>query len=325
MLHSEPQIAPPIEDQLLEAIISASLPADGSCLGTRHSELGTSSSPPSLGTRHSALSTLSPLALAAAFHLPLSKVLDILASPLTRTRLAAAQELRDLAFHQREQSAREKALAALENILDTSEDPIEKRRAATAILRRHSNRNPFWPRTPGAGASTLDLDEDADEDDTPPRAKLPGPERPRFCQPARANLIRLLTRLQDNHNPEPDSGLTTLFLHKHDPKNLQDDERLDAMTDYLDDPGEDAALTGFSCAILHPPEPLPPGAPLTPANSDPWKPAPHHPVIERVTLHWPDHHRTVRFHFINNGNSIAAYWQITHIDIGPKQTTPDSS
>jgi hypothetical protein len=331
MLQPEPQIAPPIEDQILEAIISASLPAasDGFPLSTRDAALGTA--PPLLTSSpaHLFTSSISPLALASRFHLPLSKVLDILASPLTRTRLAAAQELRDLAFHQREQSARQKALTALENILDTTEDPIEKRRAATAILRRNSARNPFWPRIPGsasAGATTLDDDEDLDEDAAPPRAKLPEPDHPRWTQPARTNLIRLLTRLQDNHNPEPDSGLTTLFNHKHDPKNLCGDERFDAIADYLEDPGQDAELTGFSCAILHPPEPIAPGTPLSPASSDPGKPAPHYPAIERVTLHWPDYHRTVRFHFINDGNIHVPLWKITHIDIGPEdKSTPDSS
>ncbi|HVU63968.1 MAG TPA: hypothetical protein VHC70_08325 [Phycisphaerales bacterium] len=317
MLHSEPQIAPPIEDQILEAIISASLPTDS------EAPTGTGFSGPD-PNRNPNPNLPSPLALAAAFHLPLSKILDILASPLTRTRLAAAQELRDLAFHQREQSAREKALAALENILDTSEDPIEKRRAATAILRRHSNRNPFWPRTPGAGATTLDLDEDEDldEDAAPPRAPLPDPEFPRFCRPAQETLIRLLTRLQDNHNPTPNAGLATLFRHKHEANKLEPAVQREALADYLEAPGEDANLTNFSCAILHTTEPDP-NLPAAWAGHKAHPPG--HERTHRVTLHWPDHHRTVQLRLINAGNGIADLWQIAGIEIGPKQTTPDSS
>jgi hypothetical protein len=317
MLQSEPQLALPIEDQILEAIISNALPA-----APAGSPGSVTSSPAHLLTRslthpHAPASPLSPSALAAHFHLPLSKLLDILADPRTRSRIAAAQELRDLAFHQREQLAREKALAALESILDTSEDPIEERRAATAILRRHSTRNPFWPRTPGAGAAASTLDEDEDEDDGDPRPALPRPNHPKWGRPARQTLVHLLTHLQDNHNPAPDAGLTNLFLHKERPYDPTPGVLEAKLNDYLEDPGEDAELTSFSCAILHNPEPTPYSVKALPSPNS---------HSERVTLHWPSHHRTVHFHFTaHRGGDNVAIWTLANLDIGPKESTPDSS
>ena len=322
MLLSEPTSSLPIEDQVLEAILAATLPP---------SPAAPTPSGPNPNPNPN-LNLPSPSSLAATLRLPLSRILDILANPLTRSRIAAAQELRDLAFHQREQLAREKALLALESILETTDDPIEKRRAATAILRRHSTRNPFWPRTPGAGAATPDDDEDLDEDALPPRPQLPKPEYPGWCKPPRPGLIRLLTRLQDNHNPTPNAGLRTLFNFK-DHRDITDPHlRAQVLTDYLEDPGQDAQLTNFSCAILHTPDPTTSAAAsalgtqhsaLSPP--DPANPADPNEHTERITLHWPDHHRTIQVHFKNTGNPWAALWQIAHIDIGPKATSADDS
>ncbi len=300
MLVTEPQSAPPIEDQILEAIISGSLPE-------------------APGSAHLKSEIPNPTSLALRFRLPLSKVLDILVDPRTRTRIAAAQELRDLAFHQREQVAREKALTALESILDTTDDPIEKRRAATAILRRHSNRNPFWPRIPGAAAATDDLDEDLDEEPTP-RTPLPAPEYPLWCHTARHGLIRVLTRLQDNDNPSPNAGLVTLYRHKYTYKRYgqPQEDRDRALAEYLEDPGDEGALTGFSCAILH-------GADTEPTSKSPGYPnnVPD-TCAEQVTLHWPDHHRTVTVHFSANKTPAAVLWEVDRIDVGPKVPTDSS-
>ena len=64
----------------------------------------------------------------------------------------------------------------------------------------------------------------------------------------------VLSRLDDNHNPTANAGLTTLwnFFHRSQGDRI---DRPDSLNAYVRDPGRDAELTQFGYFVLHAPIP----------------------------------------------------------------------
>ncbi len=208
-----------IENQLLEALLCA--------------HTAPTASPSSAPT-----SDISPLSLSRRFNISLHLVLDFLARSDTRARLAAALECSDILHHQHTQRARTRALVALESILDKSEDPIEIRRAATAILR------------PSRTVSPSSIRAHRDPPDTPARTLRPNPSKPSCSRDAQQTIWTVLDRLGDNHNPSADAGLTTLHNHLDAAAGFHFD-----LNTFLDTPGKAAELVGATSFALHPPTP----------------------------------------------------------------------
>src|SRR6185436_13782678 len=85
----------------------------------------------------------------------LTTFLDWLSSPTTQSRIAAAAAMDDLILHRQHQSGRAKALTHLISILDdAATDPVERRRAASAIL-RPIHRRPLAAANLRASAGTM--------------------------------------------------------------------------------------------------------------------------------------------------------------------------
>jgi hypothetical protein len=237
-----------------------------------------------------------PASLAERFDISLRLVLDFLASPSTRARIAAAVESSDLAFHHKAQQAKARALSALEDILDSTDDQVEKRRAAAAILRiGRPVATTHRDRTAPPAAST--------PHNTKPLKEPPPLPRTEFC--SQSVVLTVLERLQDNDNPTPNAGLATLrnFIHPHSSLGV----RMGDPAEYVKNPGDDLNLVNFTSSIFEP---------LRPQVDDPTDPdcAKH-----LVNLYFPDNGEihavfTLRRH-ANQYNQ--KYWLISAIDYLP--------
>ncbi len=140
---------------------------------------------------------LDSCAIAKAHDLPLTVFLDWLGSPLTRSRIAAALEAEESALHRRHLAAKKKAIAELETAIATSKDPVERRRAATSLMRPIHRRTPLPSLRPLAVEST--------------RRRILGPPPEPDSSLDSCDAVRIcLERLADNDNPAPESGLSTL-------------------------------------------------------------------------------------------------------------------
>lgn len=179
---------------------------------------------------------------AAAQHFSATHVADLAATPLFQTRLAALIALTNTGIFFRAADARRKSMDELEAALGQTSNPVEKRRAATALLRASaaplipSHRAPKGP-IPIAPPPTPP---------TPPRAPkapprpAPPPERPprrREPPPAPAhephpklspeNVASIVTAaVCAPDDPEPNAGLSTISALAADDA-LIDDAPLD--------------------------------------------------------------------------------------------------
>lgn len=278
-------LPPSIEDQLLEALLESHLatPERAGAYGPGESSPPeTTSSPPTRNPSPETRNPVSPTALARRFNLSLRLVLDFLSSPLTRSRLAAALEAAELEFNARAVQARHKALSTLESILDDPEaDKVEKRRAASAILR---------PLSRSSGLHRANADLRKEQKPRPLRNVLPN-IRP--GDPPEHTLLALLSLLQDNDNPAIDHGRAQLqrYIASGSAASFK---RSDKDLYLAGDTDKD--LTNFNAAIVHPKLPDPPPPPVDP--NDPYpelryqKPDPVYPV----TLFFDNHDaRTIHF------------------------------
>jgi hypothetical protein len=170
-----------------------------------------------------------PADIARRFGIRLSLLTDWLAAPRIRARIAALLDAGEIVLLQQHRAARAKAIARLEKLMETSEDPVEVRRAATAITRASTRSLAFRPlashAAPIAGAAPASPSHRraaaADAASAHRLARLFGePPAPVVLGPApwpRTRLTppqitaELLLRLQDNHNPAANSGIRALF------------------------------------------------------------------------------------------------------------------
>lgn len=287
-----------IEDQILEALLCAHLPTPSSSQSSSSSNSKSSSSSPASSSsptsdiRHPP-SDISPVSLAHRFNLSLSLILDFLALPSTRSRLAAAIEAGDILHHQHSQRARTKALSALENILDTSADPVEHRRAATAILR------------PSRAVSPSSIRAHRDPPPERERTIRPAPLTPSVDRDAQQTVLEILERLSDDDNPTPAAGLTSLHNHLDRAAGFPAD-----LDSFIDDPGDAAELFSASNIIIHPPT-------IDEATNT------HH---QPATLTWPDFD-PVHAHFTlrprPSYNPPGTTWHITDLTIEDADDTDD--
>jgi len=163
--------------------------------------------------------------LARRFNIRLTLLLDWLADPRTRARLDALLAAHDLALHNQLQSARRLALSALTTLLSESDDPVERRRAATAILRttaRPRSASPAHALHPAhtphgiTGDSLHQLRSQARRPHSAalfsaPVAILGDPGVPLPALTPQQATITILERLQDADNPATGDGLRTLY------------------------------------------------------------------------------------------------------------------
>jgi hypothetical protein len=213
-----------------------------------------------LGTQSSALRTLTPreaellsaflilrydmIALAEQYKLNPRELLDFANSPAVQQNLAALKSFADQAFALRSLESRTKAIDLLEEVAKNSIDRIEKRRAASAILR---GLNPVGgvPRPPKpSNSSRLHLFNRpawtpvkcAPDDDNPPAHLTPPRPTPHSSSPLQINppALRtsrgLITTLVPaaQASPSPEHQLCSILNRDRDvpgDQNAQRDER----------------------------------------------------------------------------------------------------
>ncbi len=120
-------------------------------------------------------------ALIAEFSLSPSDTLDFLESEPIRARLQSIKRFTDLADHLFNSRQRRAAISALSAILSITTDPIERRRAATAILRFTSpttrRSGAAAPRSTDADPSPSSLRRSIPSSPAPPSSPSPAPLR----------------------------------------------------------------------------------------------------------------------------------------------------
>lgn len=241
---------------------------------------------------------LSSIDIAAKHNIALPLLLDWLATPQTRTRIAAALDAEDAALHRKLQHARAKAIDTLTTLLDTTDDPIEARRAASALLRPLHRKPSIKP------------------PDTPPpmRTLLGRITEPRADDSPQDIITRVLARLQHNDNPHENAGLEQLFASlsetarasladtRHHPKAATDPHA------FAQAHGHHHQLTNFTSAILHPM--IHESKPLLGSQAH----GEYKTARQNITFSYPDHcSRSFTFNLTLEQLEYHQAWRITHI------------
>lgn len=287
---------------------------------TNPAESITHSAPPNINIEDQLLEALiapitgqspSPIHLARKFNISLTRVLDFIAAPQTRARVAAAMAASDLALHQRAQTARLRAIDTLEELLDSAETPVEQRRAATALLR--------GPSKPTSRAFAFNAhDKPVDNDDIAPSKPIRG--RPFSPHPSHSpqNIVAtLVDRLLDNDNPLPNSGLHSVHnLSKLTPWTDSAENRPKDRERYLANPGPDQLLVGATSAILHPPQQQ--TNEVFPPNHPDQYTKPEDRFTQTVLFRYPDltsHTATFHLHRVTQDNPYRiTQWFLSRIE-----------
>lgn len=281
---SDPQSNPPSDDQVLSHT-------------DLHTRLQDDLLAAFLAAQGPGAAPIDPAAIALKFDISLQIVLDFFADPATQARLAAAASLFDLVHHRRLQAAQAKAVAVLESIIDDAEtDPVERRRAASALLRTATRK------APRPQATRRDSD--------PPVRFLGRPEDPSSSSTPMDVLHTVLHRLSHNDNPTPDAGLTTLYNHLHYSRRPTDPQR------FLDDPGSAYLdLLHASAAVLF----APPSDLNLPARS-----CKANEVHIPLTLHFKDERsKRLKVELVKHFNSLdIPHWTIRSITPAGPPTGP---
>jgi hypothetical protein len=167
--------------------------------------------------------------LAASLDLTLHDLLAELASPALRPHLESARDLSDLHAHLHAAHARRIAIDALAVIAaDDQADPIERRRAATAILRATgAPRAPRREPTPDSDLKTQGS-----------RLKTPPPSLPSTPDALVSHVLRTLEDTDD-----PDAALTTLHAAFAPGATINDEPVPSDPDDFLDDLDDDLRET----------------------------------------------------------------------------------
>jgi len=226
-------------------------------------------------------------------------------SPPIRATLDALARLRQESLDKSLTAARLQALATLAEIARSSEDPIERRRAATAILRRRPPTQgatdvPPWarqcpappaaaPTTEGSPTSPLEGEVDprsgSGEGARTPHAPFSSSHAITPDSPAPI-LSQALATLRARPHPTPVQLTDALspLLH-HNVRSHFTSRKL--FTDRLFD-------SGLLACLPHPPSPAPPW--IEPNNEH---------ATARVTFHTPQSPRRFTFHFTRNPGATA--------------------
>ena len=145
-------------------------------------------------------------------------LLDWLTHPDTRAKLKRLREAAEQSLTLRALEARRSAIDALEDVLNTTDDPIEKRRAATALLRALNNR-------PRAVPSDSDLHPSKPQASKPPLPPNPIP------------LLDHLLATRTDDDPDPH----TLHAACHPDATINDEPIPPDPDDLYEDIDDDAA------------------------------------------------------------------------------------
>jgi hypothetical protein len=196
---------------------------------------------------------------------PVADLLDWLADPETKRTLDDLRAAAELALALRSLETRRTALDALEHVINTTDDLIEKRRAATALLRALNTRPPSDPSrvrehatAPSAQRPVLDA--------SPPslaagRTPLADPLSQASQPPP--DLHSLLTRLASDlarddapttaDSPTADNALAALHAACAGDATLSDKPIPADVDDFLDDAGELRDLRPIAHVDVDPP------------------------------------------------------------------------
>lgn len=128
--------------------------------------------------------------------------MEFVSDPATQSKLADLARVAHAGLTVRAAEARQVAIAALEEVAKTAEDPIEKRRAASALFR--ATASPLVPLAAHAAGTTPNSTAPA-----PPRRAAPVVRSLRQLRPADVALYAMHS-LQAGATPEPQSDIATL-------------------------------------------------------------------------------------------------------------------
>ncbi len=180
--------------------------------------------------------------LADSLDLSLLELLDAIESIEPQLASLSAMTAHQIRIH----NARAQRIAIdtlAEIAADSEADPIERRRAATAVLRAAGTRTatglPPIPGTTGGSPTSA-----------------PHPHIPALPADPEPLAKRTLRALAINDDPAPDTGLATLHEAFAPGATLNDEPVADDLDDFLDDLDDDTrdALTGYFQHIIDPPK-----------------------------------------------------------------------
>jgi hypothetical protein len=203
-------------------------------------------------------------------HVPVTDLLAWLADPETKRTLDDLRAAAELALALRSLETRRTALDALEFVLNTTDDLIEKRRAATALLRALNTRPPSDPSrvrehatAPSAQRPVLDASPPSlAAGRTPLADPLSQASKPQASKPP-PDLHSLLTRLASDlarddapttaDSPTADNALAALHAACAGDATLNDKPIPADVDDFLDDAGELRDLRPIAHVDVDPP------------------------------------------------------------------------
>jgi hypothetical protein len=197
---------------------------------------------------------------------PVADLLDWLADPETKRTLDDLRAAAELALALRSLETRRTALDALEHVINTTDDLIEKRRAATALLRALNTRPPSDPSrvrehatAPSAQRPVLDASPPSlAAGRTPLADPLSQASKPQASKPP-PDLHSLLARLASDlardrdDAPTADNALAALHAACAEDATLNDQPIPADVDDFLDDPDELQDLRPIAGVDVAPP------------------------------------------------------------------------
>ena len=182
-------------------------------------------------------------------------LLTWLAEPHTRRTLQHLRAAAEEALTLRTIETRRTALDALEDVINTTDDPVEKRRAASALLRALSTRPAHSPhpdgKKPGDGSVS------SAPPSAPPRdSRLKTQDSPQASKPSLdamlAHLAEALARDRAD-SPTADNALAALHAACADDATLNDRPIPADLDDFLDDAGDLQRLAPITRVDVAPP------------------------------------------------------------------------
>ncbi|MDQ7014272.1 MAG: hypothetical protein Q9O74_10295 [Planctomycetota bacterium] len=145
--------------------------------------------------------------LVAAVHVGMTEVqlIDWSTQPHIQQRITAQRALRRLRKEIRSDATARRTIDALEDIAHTADDPIERRRAAAAILRYLSPNTPRAPRREPRAAplATIAPQSTTTQPTTPPTTPLTTPPPPPTTTPPPSRVLQYAAFVPTNPAPTP--------------------------------------------------------------------------------------------------------------------------